>query len=352
MKRSVIIVLLGLAVLVIFAGIRQVLKSKADLPKSISQLQDEKGVPVEVTQVYKGTFTLSRTYLGTVKGVLQGDVIPSIMEEIIEIPVKVGDQVKKGDVVCRLDTKASIAQYNQLKLAYEDGRREAKRMENLYAAGAISKQMMEKAQLNRDITRQNLESSSQVVSLLSPIDGVITDLFYRPGETTEVGEPVVRVAFMNRIKIHFSVNYEDRKKIMSDTPVFVKINENEQIEIPGKITEISISADPNNRLFSVWAEAKNENGLFQSGLLVDVRVVIIQKPDVTLIPRDAMLTRNEQLGVFVVHKDLRAAFTPIKIGDANVAAIEVIDGLKPGQTVVVYGKNNMNYGHLVNKVKS
>jgi len=165
MKRTItIVVVVGVIVLLILAGMRQIRNLQAEAPKSITQLQDEYGVPVRVVQVKRGTFTLSRTYLGTVEGILQGDAIPAIMEKVVEIPVKVGDRVKKGEVVCRLDTRASMARYNQLKLAYEDSELDARRMENLYAAGAISRQQLEKALLNRDIAKENLETSSEVVA--------------------------------------------------------------------------------------------------------------------------------------------------------------------------------------------
>lgn len=351
-RKTIVVVILGVVVLLVFAGLRQVFKSRADLPKSISQLQDERGVPVEVMEVTRGTFTLSRTYMGTIEGALQGDAVASIMEKIVAIPVSVGDRVRKGDVVCRLDTKASMARYNQLKLAYDDARREAERMERLYAAGAVSKQILEKAELNRDISKQNLESSSEVVALTAPIPGVVTEVFYRPGETTQMGEPVVRIADLSRVKIKFSVNYDDWKRIAGDTPIFLRLNGDGLQEIPGRISDISMSADPGNRLFSIWVEAENAERSFQPGLLVDIRVVVVQKPDVTLIPRDAVLTRNDQLGVFVVQDDRRAVFTPLETGDENTSAIEVVSGLQPGQIVVVYGQNNLSDGQLVNIVKS
>jgi len=359
MKRSILIpVLLGLVVLLIIAGFRQVQKRKVELPKSISQLQDEQGVPVEVEEAYWGTFTLSRTYLGTVEGALQADVVASIMEKIVALPVQVGDRVRRGQVVARLDTKAAMAQYNQLKLAYEDARREVRRMENLFSAGAVSRQVLEKAQLNRDVARRNLESSSEIVALTAPIDGVVTDIFYRLGETTEVGESVVRIADLGAIKVEFKVNHEDRKMITAATPVYIKINGNqtsEGTEIAAKISDISLSADPDSRLFSVWVAADNPDspaGGLRPGLLVDVRLAVVQKPDAILISRDAILRRNERLGVFVVQDDRHAIFTPLQIGLKNVSEVEVLSGLQPGQTVVVYGQNNLNDGELVNIIES
>lgn len=352
MKRVIVIIaVLLIAVVVLFVGIHQIKKAQVELPKSIGQLQEEKGVPVEVSRVRTGTFTLSRTYLGTVEGGLQGDVLASIMEKIVDIPVKVGDRVKKGDIVCQLDTKAAIAQYNQAELAFKDAQRDAERMKKLYEAGAISQQMLEKVELGRDIAEQNLKSSSDVVTLTTPISGVVTDVFYHIGETTGMGEPVVRIADLSRIKVKFPVNHEDRKRIKTDTPAFLRINGDGEMEIPAAISEVSLSADPKSRLFNVWVVAENYNELLHPGLLVDVRLEIIRKSGVTLLPRNAILTRNEQVGVFTVSDNNRAKFTLLELGLENSSEIEVLEGLTPGQTIVINGQNNLSDGKLVNIVE-
>lgn len=353
MKRSVtIITFTGLALIVIIAGIWQIYRSKADLPKSISQLQAEEGIPVEVSTVSRGTITTIKNYLGTVEGALQGDVIPSIMEKIVQIPVRVGDRVKKDDVICQLDTRASLAQYNQLKLAYEDAEIELKRMENLYATGAVSKQMLEKAQLNRDITLRNLEASSEVVTLAAPIDGIVTELFNHAGETTKIGEPVARIADLSKVRIKFQINHDDWKTIKKDNPVFIRTNGDNSNGIEGEITHISRSADPKSRLFSVWIQVDNEGVQLTPGLLVDARVVVREKNDALVIPRDALIIRNEQLGVFTVNEENIAFFSPIKTGDENIQMVEVIQGLTEGQTVVIYGQNNLDDDRLVKIMKS
>jgi RND family efflux transporter MFP subunit len=353
MKRSVvIIIIIGIVILLVAAGARQVIRSRAELAKSITELQEEIGIPVEVAEVELGTFRLTHLYLGTVEGTQQSDVMANIAEEVVEIPVKVGDRVRQGQVICRLDTKASMAQYNQLKLAHKDAKLDAERMENLYKSGAVSKQMMEKALLARDVAKENLESSSQVVALTAPFSGIITELFYRTGETTQMGEPVVRIANLNKVKIKFSANHEDWKRIKRDTPVMITVNGNGQVDMPAEIDDISISADPKSRLFSIWVEAENSKELLQPGLLVDVQVAVIQKPDAILIPRDAVIVRDEVMGVFIVSADGHAAYAPFTAGHANAEVIEVTEGLEPGQTLVVYGHNNLEDGQLVNIVNS
>ncbi len=351
MKRKLTFAfIIGAAILLVLSGMRQIRRLQAEPPKSIGQLQDEKGVPVEVARVERGIFSLSRSYLGTVEGALQGDAIAMLMDKIVEIPVKVGDRVKKGEVVCRFDTESRMASYHQLKLAYEDAQRDYRRMENLFSAGAISEQALEKARLARDVAERNFRSAADLVELTAPLDGVVTDVFLRVGETPMQGEPVVRVADLSQVKIRFSVNYDDWRRLTEDNPVYVRLNGSGEEEIPAKITTISLSADPKTRLFRVWVQAENRDGKLQPGLMVDVRVVVVRKPDAVLLPRDAKVTRNEVSGAFVVNDDKRAVFTPFKAGDANATMIEVTDGLEPGQMVVVYGQNNLNDGQLVNIV--
>ncbi|MCX6640466.1 MAG: efflux RND transporter periplasmic adaptor subunit [bacterium] len=352
MKKSItIIVIILIAAWVVFAGARQIQSKKAALPKSIGELQLEKGIPVETAIVVKGLFTLSRSYLGTTEGALQGDAVASISERIVELPVKIGQRVKKGQVVCRMDTRSSMAQYNQLKLAYQDAVREAERMKNLYEAGAISQQALEKAELNRDITEQNLKSSSDVIAITAPISGVVTDFFFRVGETPESGKPVVRVADLGKIRVKFNANSDDRRMIDPESPVFIRINGDGQQEIAGRIADISLSADAQSRLFTVWVEATNSEIALKPGLLVDLRVVVVQKPDVIQVPRDALITRNEKPGIFVIGPDNKAVFSPIQKGEENATSIEILGGLQPGQKVVTFGQNNLSDGQLVNVVK-
>ncbi len=353
MKRPIWIIIIAIILLLfVLAAARQIRKSHEPLPKSISELQQEQGIPVEVEKARLDTFRLSRNYLGNVEGAMQGDAVASIMEKIVEIPVKVGDRVHRGQVVAKLDTKAAQAQYTQAKLAYDDAQREVQRMENLFAAGAVSEQTLEKARLARDIAAQNLASSSELVWLTAPIDGVVTDVFHRVGETTEIGKPVVRIADLQRVRVKFKVNYDDRKKISEGTPVFIRVSGNGIIELPAKVVEISLSADPQSRLFNIWVSSENRENHLQPGLLVDVRVVAEQVPESIVINRDAILVRNNQPGVFIVDDSLRASFQPLQIGLENASEVQVLSGLRPGQTVVVVGQNNLESGKLVKIVNA
>ncbi|MBL7190440.1 efflux RND transporter periplasmic adaptor subunit [bacterium] len=353
MKKVIIIIIIILIAIALFlAGVRQVKKSHEELPKSISEMQEAEGIPVEVETVSIGTFVLSRTYLGTIEGALQADAKVSIVEKIVEIPVKVGDRVEKGQVVCRLDTKAVTAQYNQAKLAFDDAQREVERMKKLYESGAISKQALEKAELNRNIMKQNLESSSELVALSAPIDGIVTDIFYHVGETPEMGDAVVKIADLSKLKVKFQINHQDRRMIDGKTPVYLRVNGDGETEIKAAVSEISISANPDNRLFNVWILADNIKNLLHPGLLVDVRMEIIRKPQVKLIPRNSLITRNEQTGVFIINDNKIAEFKAIQPGLENTNYIEVNQGLTEGQLIVVYGQNNLSDGKLVKIVNS
>ncbi|MBU0517671.1 efflux RND transporter periplasmic adaptor subunit [bacterium] len=351
MKRTITIIsILALVALLVLSGVHQVRKSKAELPKSISELQAEQGVPVEVVTVERGTFNLARTYLGTVEGTQQSEITPMITQEVVAVPVKVGDKVSRGDVVCRLDGQTMQAQSNQAKLAYEDAEREVKRMQNLFTSGAISKQMLDKAELGRGVARENYLASAQLVDLVSPIDGVVTDILVRQGQMAMQGEPVVVVADLEKVKISFAVNHNDWQLISKSSPVSIRLNGGSGKEIPAAMSEISIAADAETRLFNVWVEAENIDGSLQPGLLVDTRVVVIQKPDVILTPRDAVVKRNDVAGVFVVNSDGKAVFTPLRTAESNTSYIVAAGGLQAGQTVVVYGQNNLNDGQSVNVV--
>jgi len=351
MKRSITLIsVLVVVALLVLAGLRQVRQSKAEPPKSISELHAEKGVPVETAAIERGAFNLSHTYLGTVEGALQSEIMAMITKEVVSVPVQVGQKVRKGEVVCRLDSQTMVAQSNQARLAYEDAEREYKRMQNLFETGAISQQMLDKTKLGRDVAFENYQSASQLVDLISPIDGVVTDLYVRKGQVAMQGSPVALVSSMDKVKIKFAINYDDWKLINKSSQVNIVLNGGSSRTIPATITEIAMAADTGTRLFNVWVEADNRDGSLQPGLLVDTEVTVISKPDVILAPRDALISRNDIPGVFVIDSDKKAVFTPVKTAEFNSDYTVIESGLNTGESVVVYGHNNLSDGQLVNIV--
>ncbi|NIR50147.1 MAG: hypothetical protein GWN00_21170, partial [Aliifodinibius sp.] len=115
---------LGLIVLVIvLIAYRIITHGEETTIKSIDTYQQENGIPVEVQEVKRSDLIISRSFSGTIEGRDQADANTQTAQEVVSIPVQVGQFVKKGEVVARLDPDIgsnATLRYNQAKANYED----------------------------------------------------------------------------------------------------------------------------------------------------------------------------------------------------------------------------------------
>ena len=97
--------------------------------------------------------------------------------------------------------------------------------------------------------------------ITSSIDGVVVELYRNRGEWVEPGEPVMRILRLNRLWAEGFLKVDDLSKCVEHSPVVltVKINEEETVELPGRIVFVGREVDPVNRDVLVRAEIENEN---------------------------------------------------------------------------------------------
>jgi len=107
---------------------------------------------------------------------------------------------------------------------------------------------------------------------------------------------------------------------------------------PAKVTVLSPALDPNSTTVEVWVEADNPQGKLQPGTTVEVSITARTIPNAVVIPVSAVLTDSaSKTSVMLVKPDNRAYSQDIETGIREGSFIQVISGLKPGETVIATG---------------
>ena len=119
----------------------------------------------------------------------------------------------------------------------------------------------------------------------------------------------------------------------------------------GEISLISPYVNANTATFAVRIRVTKTDGLLRPGMFARVAIVYERKPDALQIPRTALLDGDGPPKVFVI-KDGKAAERAVKLGLSNGAWIEVTEGLKDGEKVVVVGQGAVKPGAAVRVVNS
>jgi HlyD family secretion protein len=171
----------------------------------------------------------------------------------------------------------------------------------------------------------------------SPIDGVVTDRPLYPGEMPAAGSPLITVMDVSSVTARAHIPQKDAATL--------KVGDEATLEIPGlekpvdgKVTLVSPALDPNSTTVEVWVQAKNPHQTLKPGTSVRLSVVSDSVNDALVVPAAAILTGPDgATTAMVVGADQKAHQTAIKTGIRQEDNVQIVEGLKEGQSVVVAG---------------
>jgi RND family efflux transporter MFP subunit len=181
------------------------------------------------------------------------------------------------------------------------------------------------------------EAQYSYSEIRSPINGVVTDRPLYPGEMPAAGTPLITVMDLSSVTARAHIPQKDAEAL--------KVGDSATIEIPGvekpvdaKVTLVSPALDPNSTTVEVWVQAKNPKQTLKPGTSVRVVIVAEEVKDALIVPAASVLTGPDgATTAMVVGSDQKAHQTAIKTGIHQEDNVQVLDGLKEGQTVVVNG---------------
>jgi HlyD family secretion protein len=169
----------------------------------------------------------------------------------------------------------------------------------------------------------------------SPIDGVITDRPYYPGETPAAGAPLLIVMDRSTVIARAHIPQSEAAYLKPGDPA--TIAGPGDVRVPGKVTLVSPALDPNSTTVEVWVEAVNPDGRLRPGSAVSLTMTARTVPDAIVIPAAALLKAPEGGNVVMLAKDGRAHQVAVDTGVREGDRLQITKGLSGGETVIVDG---------------
>jgi HlyD family secretion protein len=194
----------------------------------------------------------------------------------------------------------------------------------------------------RDAAKGDTESANAAVSytqITSPIDGVITDRPYYPGETPATGTPIITVMDLSQVVARAHIAQLEAASLKVGDPATITIP-GQLVQVKGKVSLVSPAVDPNSTTVEVWVQAPNPKGSLRPGTSVRVSMVAETVKDAVVIPQAALLTTTDGVNtVIVLDSDNAPSKKKVKVGirDGEAKTIQVTDGLSGGERVVTVG---------------
>ena len=241
--------------------------------------------------------------------------------------------------------------YDGRAALYKEGAVSAKDLDDASTALSQAKNTYDLAQKQydlkvaegaKDAAKGDTENANAMLSytkITSPIDGVVTDRPYYPGETPATGTPIITVMDLSQIVAHAHVSQLEAASLKVGNPATITIP-GQLTVVKGRVSLVSPAVDPNSTTVEVWVQAPNPKGSLRPGTSVRVAMVGETVKDAVVIPQAALLTTPDGVNtVIVLDSDNAPSKKHVKVGirDSEAKTIQVTDGLAGGERVVTVG---------------
>lgn len=287
---------------------------------------------------------------GTVSAKTVAQVAPKLPGRILEITVRTGDKVKRGQVLARLDDSEIQARLGQARAALtaaeaEAGRArtDAQRLQSLYTKEAATRQDLDAAQAAakagearvvaaRDAIRETESRLGETV-LKAPFDGAVVKRDQEPGDMALPGGSVLTLQQSRQLRIESAIPANCAGLVKPGAELKAKIA-NPEGEFRAVVDEIQPSADPKTRTVLVKARLPEDSGV-QPGAFGWLYQTCGQN-EVLLVP-DTAVSRIGQLESVRLVVDGQARLRHVRTGKHYDGQVEILSGLKEGDTVQLTG---------------
>jgi multidrug efflux pump subunit AcrA (membrane-fusion protein) len=195
-----------------------------------------------------------------------------------------------------------------------------------------------------------LDAQLSYATIRSPITGIVTDQFQYEGEFASAGGKLVTIADTSSVIVKAPFSDTAVAQVKTGDTVTVLPTDTSAEEMHGQVTLLSRSSDPTNRTVEVWVTLGNGDGKLRANGAAQVTIAANSKDDAIVVPASAVTLEasNATEGTVMVVDDQNVAHeTKVTIGIRTPDKVEIVEGLKGGETVVIEGNYALSDGTKV-----
>ncbi len=355
-------------------------------------------VPVVTSTVTQKDVPIEVAVVGNVEAYATITIIPQVGGQLMEVPFKEGDLVKKGQKLFQIDPRplqASLAQ-NKANLARDRAlvgqaqanlardiasqkyaQAEAERYGKLFEQGIVSREQGDQYRTNSDTLAQSvladqaaIESSRAQISsdeaaienatvqlsyttIYSPIDGKTGNLAVKLGNVVSAnGTSLIGITQLEPTYVTFAVpetNLSEIKRYMAGgrLQVVATTQDGENAKEVGELTFVDNNVDMTTGTIKLKGTFPNTDHKMWPGQYVNVVLRLTMRPHALVVPNQAVQSGQDGSFVYVVGEDRRVAARPVTVGPRAGQDLVIDKGLEQGETIVTEGQLRLAPGAQV-----
>ncbi len=333
-------------------------------PPGKSEVQPKKPVPVQVMKVETRDLPVIVEAVGRLIANREVVISAEVGGIVNQYRADIGDKVNAGQLLVEIgpvdyqlalreakaNLAATLARLNSAEKTHN-------RSKVLLPRKVISQDAFEKSEAGYETARAGVDQVKALVKIAEnrldktkitvPFKGLVAARMVEKGQMIGPGQPVMTVVDLGRMRVKVYISERDYVHLDQEDPVSVIVDAYPEKVFTGRVDRIEIKADARTNTFSIEVLVDNPNFLLKAGLSAHIRLTIRTLTDTILIPQSCILYKNEQKTVFVVDSNKKARLRVVEIGLSKGSRVQIRQGLKPGDSLVITGSQYLEPGDTV-----
>jgi len=350
-------------------------------------------MPVEFADVKRTAVAEQILVVGNLIGEATVQVVPRVNGRLQSVDVKLGDPVRRGQLIARVEDREIQEQVRQAEASYQVSQASIRqrdadlklaktnldRSKNLYERQLLPQQTYDDTQARYeaalaqiDLARAQFEQAKARLDelkitlsntlIVSPVDGFVGKRFLDPGAFASTNAPIASVVDISLVRMVANLVERDVRRVPAGTRAQVEVDAFPGEKFAGRVSRVAPVFDPATRTAEMEIEVPNPGFRLKPGMYARVQLTVDTRADALTIPRAALIAIDGKNGVFVAvqpeaqpaattsggqQAPLTARFLPVEVGIRDGEHIEITSGLKDGAKVITTGAGALKDGDRV-----
>ena len=329
------------------------------------KIKEVPGIVVKLGGVSAGQNGSFITASGKTEAEKSAEISTRMMGYITKIHVKVGQEVKQGQLLASInntDLLAKKAQVDagilQAAAAYNNAKKDYDRFVNLFKDQSASQKELDDISARYEMSKAALQGAKEMKkevmaqfsysNITAPFAGLVTNTFVKEGAMANPGMPLLSIEGASRLQVTAMVSENDISEIKKGMPAKILIKSINK-EVDGKVSEVSLSAKNTGSQYLVKIDLDKAEPSILSGMFVNVQFPVesLLKSDKVLVPEAALVHQGQLTGVYTVGNENTAILRWLRTGRKLGDQVEILSGLSSAEQYIMSSEGKLYNGAKV-----
>lgn len=346
MKKVGLYIIIAAAVLALIVWKLNSNKKENAEKANIVKQSSSGAVPVLMQTAALTAFEPQFTANGNFEAIEQIDFMAESSGRIVELLVKEGSVVKKGQTLARIDNQVAGADLENARAGINAARTDMERYEKALQTGGVTQKQVDDMKLQYQAAQARFvqaQKNAQNAILKAPIDGIVNNKYVEVGSYLSPGTKLFEIVNISKLKLVVNVPEAQVVRLTAGQQVKVSTAVYPDAAYTGKITFIAAKGDASLNYPVEIEVANNAANALKAGMYGSAIFELPQQAPALLIPRAAFYAGINSNEIYIAQNG-KAVYRKVISGRVFGDKVEVKSGLDEGEKVIISGQVNLVNG--------